>query len=150
MVCCSKVMCAVTGNKNLLLFYMASLHKNRVIYKEIFVLILMIDHWIFARSNAILSDRQYYLRRFSENSTRSRWSSKQILFDHMRFCSIIWSRIDLINDPGHCRVPIGSDHTLHPKAAKTYILCAIWVHTALYNSLNRCTVVAVTQLFAHD
>ena len=39
----------------------------RVIYKEILVLIMMIEHSIFARSNAILSDRQYYLRRFSED-----------------------------------------------------------------------------------
>ena len=37
--------------------------------------------------------------RLSENSARSRWSSKQMLSDHKRFCSIIWSVIGLINDP---------------------------------------------------
>ena len=75
--------------------------KYKVIYKEILVQIMMIEHSFFARSNAILSDRQYHLRRFSENSARSRWSSKQILFDHMCFCLNIWSRIDLINDPAY-------------------------------------------------
>ena len=60
---------------------------------------MMIEHSIFARSNAILSNLQYHLSRFSKNSARLRWWSKQILFDHMCLCSIIWSEIGLMNDP---------------------------------------------------
>ena len=79
----------------------------RVIHKEIWVPIMMIEHTIFARSNTILPiimrvlKLQHYENRFSENYTRSRWSSKQILFDQMCFCSIIWSVTDRINDPAY-------------------------------------------------
>ena len=53
----------------------------------------------FVRSKCVFVKLQYYGRGFSENAARSRWSSKQILSDHVCFCSIIWSVIDLIKDP---------------------------------------------------
>ena len=53
----------------------------------------------FVRSKCMFLKLQYHGKRFSQTSAWSRWSSKQILSDHMCFCSIIWSVIGLINDP---------------------------------------------------
>ena len=127
--------------KVLKLLYMNYCTIIRLIYKEIWVPIMMIQHTILAWSNTILYvidimilplliylywliliiiyvlfraitllcwqnwcslwtyrsvwskcvliKLQYYRRRFSENYARSRWSSKQILFDYMCFYSII-------------------------------------------------------------
>ena len=72
---------------------------------------------------------QYSGRKFSEKFARSRWSSKQILFDHMCFCSIIWSRIDLINDPGDLTYTnnINKHFRITFYSAQHYPYICIWV-----------------------
>ena len=47
------------------------------------------------RSKCVFMKLQYYGQRSNKNYARLRWSNKQILSDHMCFCSIIWSVIGL-------------------------------------------------------
>ena len=69
---------------------------------------MMIEHTIFARSNTILSDQNGCLLSHNimeeglgkilldQDDRANKFCS---ILDHMCFCSIIWSVIDLINDP---------------------------------------------------
>ena len=62
--------------------------------------IMMIEHSIFAWSNAILSDQNFC----QQIGFRGLEVLVKILSEHMGFCSIIWSVIGLINYPDGCKL----------------------------------------------